>query len=162
MGSQSVEDNLATAQQQQCIWKASETYCLFFSFWVSNMDWALFSNHPGRGVLNHSVLQKRKPLSQVIDIISLVKTSASLDHEQIYSPEERGRRTRTVFIYNTHAFALSPSCATVLESCVQTEVHRRQPSPAPPNPPDPQEVTSCSPIFPDRETERVSRRTYRK
>ena len=95
----------------------------------------------------------------MIDTVSLVKTSASLDHEQIYNPEERGR-TRTVFIYDTHAFALFPSWATV-ESCMQTEVHGKQLHLLFQILQIPQEVTSCSPIFPDRETKRVNRRTHR-
>ena len=161
MGSQSVQDSLATAGQQQCIWKASDTCCLFFRFeyqtWIEHYSQMTL----GEVVWTTLFLHKRKPLSQMIDTVSLVKTSASLDHEQIYNPEERGRRTRTAFIYDRHAFALFPSCATV-ESYMQTEVHGKQLHLLFQILQIPQEVTSCSPIFPDRETERVNRRTHRK
>ena len=108
----------------------------------------------------HSVLQGRKPTSQVIDVVSLAKTSAGLDHKQNHSPEKGGGRARTEFIYHTRVCTLSLQLPYWRPVCGQKHIGDsfRLPSPNPAH----QEVTCSSPIFPDRETERVSGRPHRK
>lgn len=95
----------------------------------------------------------------MIDVVSLAKTSAGLDHKQNHSPKEGGGTARTELIYNTCVCTLS---LQLLASCVWTEAHWRQLSAAFFKSSTPQEVTCSSPIFPDRETERVSGRPHRK